>query len=50
MRTYRAFMFYLRRRRQLTGATSAITNGILQEGSTTFFIMMENGTDYILQE
>lgn len=25
-------------------------NGILQEGSLTDFIMMENGTDYILQE
>lgn len=27
-----------------------ISNGILQEGSLTDFIMMENGTDYILQE
>lgn len=27
-----------------------VTKGILQEGSTVYFIMMENGTDYILQE
>jgi hypothetical protein len=27
-----------------------ITNGILQESSLTDFIMMENGTDFILQE
>lgn len=31
------------------GTPPAITNGILQEGSATDFIMMETG-DYILQE
>lgn len=33
-----------------TGPTPVVTNGILQEGSLVDFIMMENGTDYILQE
>jgi len=32
------------------GVTPVVTNGILQEGSLTDFIMMENGSDYILQE
>ena len=32
------------------GVTPVVTNGILQEGSLTDFIMMENGTDYIIQE
>lgn len=27
-----------------------VTKGILQESSLVYFIMMENGTDYILQE
>ena len=32
------------------GGPPVITNGILQESSVIDFIMMENGTDYILQE
>ena len=32
------------------GTPPVISNGILQEGSTTDFIMQEDGTSYILQE
>lgn len=32
------------------GVEPSIGNGILLEGSLTDFLMMENGTDYLLQE
>lgn len=32
------------------GTASGPSNAILQEGSTTSFIMQEDGTSYILQE
>ena len=32
------------------GPPPPVANGILQESSLTDFIMMENGTDYIIQE
>lgn len=34
----------------VTGISPSVGNGILLEGSVTEYLMLENGTDYLLQE